>query len=744
MARVLALNTRGELTFCTAPEDKRGMGRCNHIAHQAPGQSADEFIASIEEKVYTYETQEIKDQTDDILKLCSQYSLNKGKNPNWENIIRDLENPFQIGKDDDYEEAEMISFEQVTNFKNSGNTIQLKAYYKFRGEVYECDFGEVPEVNPDGTITIDGVNWRVLPVLEQQKAGVISYADNIVVKQKNGRDIAMIISKNPDVDTARIYGKEVPLSVVEDYFKSGGIQIEGLTSGQIYALSNIDPIAFERFPDFKEGNVRQFKDLPPDECGDLSYRRCIRYEDIVQEQVRLQLRRMGVTFRTNLAARKKLEEQGKLDDMTKEQLDAKYPLFYQVNLTENIKSDLIKRSNVQNTENLNPIAALSQSQKISFTGPGGWHKDKAPYELRLPHPSHEGLIEPMDVSSGKNVGLTAVLTDGYIGEDRFIHKKDPKDCLSPGDFIPYKNFNDPSRGQMAIAHMKQACPIVGGEDPEIKTPAWDKIKGAKLGVNLPIAYVSCADVFEDGVIISESAANKMATIQSHNYELKNTEFNKAALSSLKVGQRVERKDKIGNVEVKTGGIIKSISDTGFEVETYYKMTPGDKLAGRHGNKSVVSRVLPDDQMPKIVDKDGKLIPAGIVMSPLSVTSRKNLGQIKETNEAFGNGPVIDKVNTVILNDGTRVQATAGRQYILRLNHICEKKLSSHADEMGVSKEAEGCRLGEMESILLSTNPERLKILNYLRHQEQYDAHNKLHHLLKAVGVQMDGVNWKDE
>ena len=74
-------------------------------------------------------------------------------------------------------------------------------------------------------------------------------------------------------------------------------------------------------------------------------------------------------------------------------------------------------------------------------------------------------------------------------------------------------------------------------------------------------------------------------------------------------------------------------------------------------------------------------------------------------------------------------------------NIAEKKLSSHADEITSKREAEGSRLGEMESILLSTDKDRLKILDYLRHQDAYDSHNKLNSLLKAVGVKMTGVNW---
>lgn len=733
MGRVLALTVDGKITFCTAPEELRGKGRCNHIAHQLPGQSPDEFIASIENNITTEDNQ-IPDQKDAILNIVSQYG--RTENPDWQKVILSVDNPFNIGKEDDgsYEEAKMVDFEQKEVDLKSGNIYKLTATYEFRGKQYKCDFGEVPVVNQDGTITMDGVDWRVLPVVEQNKAGVISYNDNIVIKQKDGRNISLIMSKDPTAETVQIYGREVPIETVENYLKTG--DTTGLNSGQVFALKDIDPIAFERFPNLKNGDLRSLKELPPDEYGDLEWRRCIRYEDIVKEQMRLQMRRMGVTFRTNLSKRQKAIDEGKYNPNNPEDvadMDRKLPLFYQVNLAENIKSDLVGRSNVQFADNLNPIAALSQSQKISYTGPGGYHKDKAPYNLRMPHKSHENLIDPMDISSGKNVGFTGTLSMGYIGDDRLLHKKDPDKCLSPSDFIPYKENNDPSRAIMAIAHMKQACPIVGGEDPIIKTPAWDKIKGCKLGTNLRIAYVPCEGVFEDAVVISESAAKRMGTIQSQLYKTKNTK-------GIKVGQRVEMKDKIGEAEVKVGGTIKSITDEGFEVETYYPMTPGNKLAGRHGNKSVVSKVLPDDKMPKIVE-NGHEVPAQVVMSPLSVVGRKNLGQVYETNVASGKEKSVNTKSQVILQDGTKIEATAGIQYILRLNHIAEKKISSHADEVEAKREAKGARLGEMESILLSTDQDRLKILDYLRHQDAYDSHKKLNSLLKSIGVEMKGVNW---
>jgi DNA-directed RNA polymerase subunit beta len=58
-----------------------------------------------------------------------------------------------------------------------------------------------------------------------------------------------------------------------------------------------------------------------------------------------------------------------------------------------------------------------------------------------------------------------------------------------------------------------------------------------------------------------------------------------------------------------------------------KLQPGDKMAGRHGNKGVISRILPEEDMPFL--EDGT--PADIVLNPLGVPSRMNVGQIFETH-----------------------------------------------------------------------------------------------------------------
>ncbi len=162
-----------------------------------------------------------------------------------------------------------------------------------------------------------------------------------------------------------------------------------------------------------------------------------------------------------------------------------------------------------------------------------------------------------------------------------------------------------------------------------------------------------------------------------------------------------------------------------------KVTEGDKLAGRHGNKGVISRIVPESDMPYF--PSGEKI--DIIISPLSVLSRMNLGQLLETHwgfAAYKSGytvavPVFDNVSDdrlaealetaglpvdgkVRLIDGRTGQmfdnpVAVGKNYILKLSHMVEDKTHARStgpyslvtqQPLGGKAQMGGQRLGEME------------------------------------------------
>ena len=162
-----------------------------------------------------------------------------------------------------------------------------------------------------------------------------------------------------------------------------------------------------------------------------------------------------------------------------------------------------------------------------------------------------------------------------------------------------------------------------------------------------------------------------------------------------------------------------------------KISVGDKLGGRHGNKGVIARILPVEDMP--FTEDGT--PIDIVLNPLGVPSRMNIGQLFETHlgmaaRALGlkvaspafNGVPIPKIQELLkeaglpqdgkqqLYDGRTGEAfsertTVGSMYIIKLNHMVSDKIHARStgpytmvtqQPLGGKAQNGGQRFGEME------------------------------------------------
>jgi DNA-directed RNA polymerase subunit beta len=162
-----------------------------------------------------------------------------------------------------------------------------------------------------------------------------------------------------------------------------------------------------------------------------------------------------------------------------------------------------------------------------------------------------------------------------------------------------------------------------------------------------------------------------------------------------------------------------------------KISVGDKMAGRHGNKGVIAKILPVEDMPFL--PDGK--PVDIVLNPLGVPSRMNIGQILETHlgwaaEALGlhvSTPVFDgaregaikaalreaglpESGKVQLRDGRtgkpfQQEITVGYIYMMKLHHLVEDKIHARStgpyslitqQPLGGKAQFGGQRFGEME------------------------------------------------
>ena len=193
------------------------------------------------------------------------------------------------------------------------------------------------------------------------------------------------------------------------------------------------------------------------------------------------------------------------------------------------------------------------------------------------------------------------------------------------------------------------------------------------------------------------------------------------------------------------------------VATKRKLREGDKMAGRHGNKGVIARVLPEEDMP--FTPEG--VPVDVCLNPLGVPSRMNLGQILETELGWAGlhlgewyaTPVFESASDeqiqerlaaarlessgkTVLYDGRTGEAfenpvTVGVMYMLKLHHLVDDKMHARStgpyslvtqQPLGGKAQFGGQRLGEMEVWAL----------------EAYGASNTLQELLTIKSDDMNG------
>ena len=167
------------------------------------------------------------------------------------------------------------------------------------------------------------------------------------------------------------------------------------------------------------------------------------------------------------------------------------------------------------------------------------------------------------------------------------------------------------------------------------------------------------------------------------------------------------------------------------IATKRKISVGDKMAGRHGNKGVISRILPTEDMPFLPDGT----PVDILLNPLGIPSRMNLGQILEVHLGAAARELGWKVSTPVFDGATEEQIeealkeagltpdgksilydgrtgepfdkpiTVGVMYMLKLHHLVDDKIHARStgpyslvtqQPLGGKAQFGGQRFGEME------------------------------------------------
>jgi len=218
---------------------------------------------------------------------------------------------------------------------------------------------------------------------------------------------------------------------------------------------------------------------------------------------------------------------------------------------------------------------------------------------------------------------------------------------------------------------------------------------------------------------TDSKTTEMASTLLHNYRIKENDL-----------QGILRREKftISVGDELPAGVMKLAK---VYIAKKRKLKVGDKMAGRHGNKGIVARIVREEDMPFL--EDGT--PVDIVLNPLGVPSRMNIGQIYETvlgwaglnlgkkfSTPIFDGATLDQINeltdeagvprfghTYLYDGGTGEKfdqpATVGVIYMLKLGHMVEDKMHSRSigpyslitqQPLGGKAQFGGQRFGEME------------------------------------------------
>jgi hypothetical protein len=346
--------------------------------------------------------------------------------------------------------------------------------------------------------------------------------------------------------------------------------------------------------------------------------------------------------------------------------------------------------------------------------------------------------------------------------------------------IPFIQHNDGSRALMGANMMKQAVLLRDPEPPLVKT-GFEAIIAQKynhsespfikdnqlcLGKNFLVGYMPWDLLnYEDGIVISDRLVKNdfLTHIETEDiiFDQKHDEkididriitvgskvspgkrlikkyrvLSKSEIKKLKRGNKITTKDCSLYAPPGLTGVVTDVqfltqtltTDQALriKVEKAYPIKVGDKLTGRHGNKGVVSAILPEREMPYFLDEkkgcsDQQCLITkphthlDVILSPLGITGRMNVGQLYETAlgwiakhtsesegitvEPFSAEWSWDKIKTVMAEnklspkqklfynkdgveneigaDLSSGQITVGYQYMMKLSHLAEKKMTS--------------------------------------------------------------------
>lgn len=416
---------------------------------------------------------------------------------------------------------------------------------------------------------------------------------------------------------------------------------------------------------------------------------------------------------------------------------------------------------------------------------------------RKPNSTQKNILDMLETPESEKIGLNLTLVDSknlsYDFEKlNFVNKSseitEDNSLSYATKQIPFLLHSDGARVLMGAKNLKQSIKVTGAEKPIISTGYEDDF----IGVNALVVYGLYKGFnFEDGIVVSKKFAEKMKIIteekksfiiRTENIKTPSKEDNLWIYKNKKIFWKKKEGDP-----VKYGDIIFTESENGknfhhrytgkyeaiilklpikpeiplknkiaeeneyyIKINILFRVTKpldiGDKIMGRHGNKGTVSLILSSEEMPK-VKINGEEKNADMILSPLGVVSRMNIGQLYEVHMSLAytkgkickpffnayteKNEILGKLKEAGSDNYGRFEVSGynnrlvcGYQYFVRLDHCVRDKIHfiSEAKESkltcqpmkGKSRNG-GQKIGEMEfwALLSYNNTETVKLFKNL-------------------------------
>jgi DNA-directed RNA polymerase subunit beta len=359
----------------------------------------------------------------------------------------------------------------------------------------------------------------------------------------------------------------------------------------------------------------------------------------------------------------------------------------------------------------------------TFVKPGDILVGKVSPKSRSELTPEEKLLHAIFGRAGEDVkndslevpsGIEGIVIDTKRFSRRANMSEDEKKQLAKEEREIEKSYTETIAEQFRMA-IQELCESL--DKKEIKDPNTGKILGVDKDDKVTVEQTT-QFVFDDLDIRSpEKKQAAKAAWQRHHERIQILKDEKERkLNSLKRGDELP------------SGVQQMVK---VYVATKRQISVGDKMAGRHGNKGVISKILPEEDMPYLADGS----PVDILLNPLGVPSRMNVGQILETHLGYAaaklgfkaitpvfDGATEDEIRSclkeagipqsgkVTLYDGRTGEAfeqpvTVGYIYMLKLHHLVDDKVHARAtgpyslitqQPLGGKARFGGQRFGEME------------------------------------------------